>query len=142
MLVRELFEATVQSLRVMRQIINSNFSRRGLSITFPEHTATRSTVGERGAAVDDRRMLEAMMAILRAYDNKEPKLMAVFEVAINRVKKPVSVIFVYPYEDTALNMPCEIVPERRPRLVFTTVMVKRDFHPHSSHDIVIRLPPA
>lgn len=142
MLLKELMEMSDESFSTVKMIFRSNFERRGLSISFPEHANDRATQGERGADVEDQRVMEALSRILRLYDTKDARLMGVFEV-IRRRNKGVQVIFVYSYDDTAINIPCAVEPSRgrnsKFKLVVKTIMTKSNFKPHSNHDIVITL---
>lgn len=142
MLISELFEMSDQSFATVELVFKSNFARRGMRILFPNHVRYRAQVGERGAAVQDQRVMEALNKILRLYDAKDARLMGVFEV-VRRLNRGVQVVFVYPYDDTAINIPCAIEPDQVRRggfkVVIKTIMVKPDFKPHSSHDIVINL---
>lgn len=131
-----------QSFSTVKMIVKSNFTRRGLSIVFPAHVTKRATDGDRGADVQDQHVLDALSKVLRLYDAKDPRLLGIFE-AVRRLNRGVDVVFVYPYDNTSLNIPCEIEPYQEKnskfKIIVKTIMVKPVFKPHSSHDIVVIL---
>lgn len=142
MLVEELFEMADRSFSTVMMVFKSNFSRRGIRILFPMHSQERATVGDRGVAVEERHVMDALTKVLRLYDNNDPQLLGVLE-AVKRTDRELQVVFKYPYDDTVLNIPSsfELDRLRRGGVKFTikTFMVKPNFKPHSTHDIVITL---
>lgn len=142
MLIKELMEMSGQSFSTVKMIFKSNFNRRGINILFPTHVTKQATEGERGADVQDEHAIAALNKVLRLYDSNDARLMGVLEV-VRRKNTRVEVVFKYPYDDTVVNIPCAIEPDReqkgRIKFVVKTIMVKPNFKPHSSHDIVIML---
>ncbi len=142
MLVRELFEMADRSFSTVMMVFKSNFSRRGIRILFPTHSQERATEGDRGSDVQERHVMDALTKILRLYDNNDPQFMGVLE-AVKRTDREIQVVFKYPYDNTVLNIPSafELDRVRRGgfRFAIKTFMVKPNFKPHSTHDIVIVL---
>lgn len=142
MLVEELFEMADRSFATVMMVSKSNFSRRGIRILFPMHSQDRAVSGDRGNTVEERHVHAALTKILRLYDNNDPHLMGVLE-AVKRTDREIQVVFKYPYDDTVLNIPSVFELDRLRRggvkFIIKTFMVKPNFKPHSTHDIVITL---
>lgn len=143
MLLNELMEMSKQSFATVKMIFKSNFARRGLNISFPTHANDRATEDtDRGASVENEHVMTALNKILRLYDNNDPQFMGLLE-AVKRTGRTIEVVFKYFYDDTAVNLPCAVEVDRpnrgRFKIVMKTIMVKPDFKPHSTRDIVIKL---
>lgn len=141
MLLKDLFEADEEAMRKMRMLHRSNFNRRKLDVDFGDHANQRSIEVGRGDNVDPHAFFDALNKMLRMYDDKNPRLMAAFDI-VARKGIEVEIVAIYKYGDTAINIPCVIKPGRKPgrfTVAIKTIMVKSNFKPHSTHDVVIPL---
>lgn len=130
-------EMTLDAFGAIRTALRSPFARRGFTLVTPAHAGDRAVEGERGKAVTERYLSEALQAFLKAIDHHDETIERVKHQAAE-TRRGIQVTIVHAIEDTFINIPAVISWDGGSRFTLTlkTIMVKRNFKPYVNDTVI------
>lgn len=132
-----LSEMTHDAFGPLRAAFRSPFQKRGFTLITPAHAIDRAVEGERGLAVTQHHLSDALQSFLRACDRGNEIIEQVKQRARD-THRGIQINIRHAVDDTFINIPAVIAMDgsRTFTLTLKTIMVKRDFKPYVNDTMI------